>query len=230
MGELLYTRDLYILKRYLPQPSVFKPQVPDRPLTIRGTKALNIPPPINTEHPAISQTCRNAMLSLLYLSHQPLWQMPIFDDFPEHDLLSHFVDLYFEHFYPTFPIVHRPTFGSEDTPPILLLSVAAIGATFAGKEFHSLVVALDELVRRIITWAVSLLVDRVAATSKLTPESKRPEGEVRPIHAPSLPPLHCPSHCMRLKGDVPSLRDQQREPDHHATADEHASVKSICDG
>jgi hypothetical protein len=95
------------------------------------------------------------MLSLFYLSHQALWQMPDIDEFPDHDTLSDFVDLYFEKFHPTFPILHKATFYATDTPAVLLLAVAAIGATYADREFRPLAVALDELVRRIITWAVS---------------------------------------------------------------------------
>jgi len=95
------------------------------------------------------------MLSLFYLSHQSLWQMPDIEEFPDYDTLSDFVDLYFEKFHDTFPILHKPSFYQGDTPAVLLLAVAAIGATYADKEFRPLAVALDELVRRIITWAVS---------------------------------------------------------------------------
>lgn len=94
------------------------------------------------------------MLSLVYLSHQPLWLMPDIDDFPDHETLSDFVDLYFEKFHPSFPILHKPTFCQNDTPAVLLLAVAGIGATYADKEFKPLAVALDELVRRMVTWMV----------------------------------------------------------------------------
>lgn len=94
------------------------------------------------------------MLSLIYLSHQNLWLMPDIVDFPEHETLSDFVDLYFEKFHPTFPILHKPTFLQSDTPAVLLLSVAAVGATYAEKSVQPLAVALSELVRRIITWMV----------------------------------------------------------------------------
>ena len=94
------------------------------------------------------------MLSLIYLAHQSHWLMPDIEDFPDHETLSDFVDLYFEHFHPTFPMLHRPSFSKADTPAVLLLVVAAVGATYADKEFKPLAVALDELVRRIITWMV----------------------------------------------------------------------------
>lgn len=95
------------------------------------------------------------MLSLIYLSHQNLWLMPDIGDFPDHETLSDFVDLYFEKFHPNFPILHKPTFSSSDTSALLLLSVAAVGATYAEKAVQPLAVALSELVRRIVTWMVS---------------------------------------------------------------------------
>ncbi|WVQ73151.1 hypothetical protein IAR50_002715 [Cryptococcus sp. DSM 104548] len=129
-------------------PNVFKPNVPDRPLIVK-----NVTFPQPTPGPkCVFQSSRNAMLSLIYLSHQTHWLMPEVDDFPDHDTLSHFVNNYFEHFHPVLPIIHRPTFMTEDTPAVLLLAVAAIGANFSGPEFSSLTVALCELVRRMITW------------------------------------------------------------------------------
>lgn len=84
--------------------------------------------------------------------------MPDIDDFPDHDTLSDFIDLYFEKFHPTFPILHRPTFVMGDTPPVVLMAVAAIGATFADKEFKPIVVALCELVRRMVQWMVGRVI------------------------------------------------------------------------
>ncbi|WWC88487.1 uncharacterized protein L201_003398 [Kwoniella dendrophila CBS 6074] len=143
-----------------PWPSIFKPKVPDRPLTLAGIKAsprtynekYKIPSSSGLKTNAINETSRNAMLSLIYLCHQPHWLMPDIDDFPNSETMSDFVDLYFENFHPIFPIVHKPTFLKSDTPAVLLLSVAAIGATYANKEFGPLAVALCELVRRMIAW------------------------------------------------------------------------------
>jgi hypothetical protein len=96
----------------------------------------------------------NAMLSLVYLSHQAMWLMPDIDDFPDQETLSDFVDLYFERFHATFPILHRATFRRDNTSAVLLLAVAAVGATYADKAFRPLAVALSELVRRIVQWMV----------------------------------------------------------------------------
>ncbi|WWC70866.1 uncharacterized protein I206_104818 [Kwoniella pini CBS 10737] len=146
-------------------PSVFKPKVPDRPLTLAGVKATSSKlsnkfnkDPVDRNaiqsnfSNGVNETSRNAMLSLIYLSHQPHWMIPDVEDFPDAETMSDFVDLYFENFHPLFPIVHKPTFFNGDTPAVLLLSVAAIGATYANKEFGPLAVALCELVRRMIAW------------------------------------------------------------------------------
>ncbi|KAK8858671.1 hypothetical protein IAR55_002900 [Kwoniella newhampshirensis] len=135
-----------------PWPSVFKPKLPDRPLSLAGVRASPRAHRPRSSPEAVSETSRNAMLSLIYLSHQPHWLMPDVDDFPDHETLSDFVDLYFEKFHPLFPIVHKPSFWTSETPAVLLLSVAAIGATYADQEFRPLAVALCELVRRMIAW------------------------------------------------------------------------------
>ncbi|WVF68904.1 hypothetical protein IAT40_003677 [Kwoniella sp. CBS 6097] len=134
-----------------PWPNVFKPKVPDRPLTLAGVKA-SPRPHRQRNNDLISETSRNAMLSLIYLSHQPHWLMPDVDDFPDHETLSDFVDLYFEKFHPLFPVIHKPSFSHSDTPAVLLLSIAAVGATYAEPEFRPLAIALCELVRRMIAW------------------------------------------------------------------------------
>jgi hypothetical protein len=139
------------------QINVFRPKQPDRPLTLGGIKAHPQYTRLNPGGPyAVSATSRNAMLSLIYLAHQSLWLMPDIDDFPSHEMLSDFVDMYFEKFHSTLPILHKPTFYSTETPAVLLLIVAAIGSTFASSDFKPLAVALGELVRRLCTWLVSL--------------------------------------------------------------------------
>nr|XP_031864290.1 uncharacterized protein CI109_000203 [Kwoniella shandongensis]KAA5531362.1 hypothetical protein CI109_000203 [Kwoniella shandongensis] len=151
-GKNLGMPDPFGRKDESPWPSVFKPKVPDRPLSLAGVKASPRAHRVRINPDAVSETSRNAMLSLIYLSHQPHWLMPDVDDFPDHETLSDFVDLYFEKFHPLFPIVHKPTFWTSETPAVLLLSVAAIGATYADQEFRPLAVALCELTRRMIAW------------------------------------------------------------------------------
>jgi hypothetical protein len=40
---------------------------------------------------------------------------------------KHYIDLYFEHFHPHWPILHRATFSIPDEPPLLLQAVLMIG-------------------------------------------------------------------------------------------------------
>ena len=42
--------------------------------------------------------------------------------------------LYFRDFHPSFPIIHRPTFERDRTPPLLLLSMCSIGCMFVGTQ------------------------------------------------------------------------------------------------
>ena len=103
---------------------MFLPQVADRPLTL-GTFKPPAHHPRSRQNVAllgdslrdpVTDISRNAMLALIYLSHQAQWNMPEISDFPDPALLSHFVDLYFDHFHPTFPILHKPTFYSTSIP------------------------------------------------------------------------------------------------------------------
>ncbi|KZM28336.1 DNA binding [Ascochyta rabiei] len=77
---------------------------------------------------------------------------PLFDNInmPPPAILNAWVQLYFEYFHPTFPVLHKATFASPETQPLLILTVAAIGAQFSNLS-NSLACArsLTELVRRI---------------------------------------------------------------------------------
>ncbi|KAH8660856.1 fungal-specific transcription factor domain-containing protein, partial [Tricladium varicosporioides] len=65
-----------------------------------------------------------------------------------------FVQLYFEHFQPTFPLLHQATFDPSTTPWILVLAVAAIGCRYSMiPESGKCANALQELVRRAIMLA-----------------------------------------------------------------------------
>jgi hypothetical protein len=45
--------------------------------------------------------------------------------------LEQYLDSYWRLFHPTFPIVHRPTFGSMTTPPMLHAAMIAIGGQYS---------------------------------------------------------------------------------------------------
>ncbi|KAJ5384581.1 hypothetical protein N7517_002492 [Penicillium concentricum] len=42
-----------------------------------------------------------------------------------------YVKQYFEHFHPSFPLLHRPTFAVSSTPKLLLKAVIVIGSLFS---------------------------------------------------------------------------------------------------
>ncbi|KAJ5345791.1 hypothetical protein N7452_003795 [Penicillium brevicompactum] len=47
-----------------------------------------------------------------------------------------YVKHYFEHFHPSFPLLHRPTFAVSSTPKLLLKAVTVIGSLFSPNSFN----------------------------------------------------------------------------------------------
>lgn len=61
-----------------------------------------------------------------------------------------FVQLYFEHFHPIFPMLHQPSFGKGAPRPLLTLAVATIGARYSKLEgANQCALAMTELLRRL---------------------------------------------------------------------------------
>jgi hypothetical protein len=78
--------------------------------------------------------------------------------FPSKRAMDCFMQVYFEYFHPTFPILHQPTFEPATTPWLLLLAAATIGCRYSkapgsGKGAN----ALQEFLRRAIALTVSLI-------------------------------------------------------------------------
>lgn len=68
---------------------------------------------------------------------------------PPRPILNAWVQLYFEHFHPVFPIIHKPTFMLPEVDPLLVLAVAGIGAQFSRlKNAETFARCIHELVRR----------------------------------------------------------------------------------
>lgn len=77
--------------------------------------------------------------------HAPFTNLNI----PPQPILNAWIQLYFEHFHPVFPILHKPTFLSPETDPLLILCVAGVGAQFSKiKNARSFAQSIHELVRR----------------------------------------------------------------------------------
>jgi hypothetical protein len=69
-----------------------------------------------------------------------------------------FVQLYFEHFQPIFPLLHQGTFDPSREPWQLVLAVSAVGCRYSRVPGSlQLANALQELVRRTIAETVSLI-------------------------------------------------------------------------
>ncbi|KZO90459.1 hypothetical protein CALVIDRAFT_490418 [Calocera viscosa TUFC12733] len=103
----------------------------------------------------IKDGTREAILALITLSHRPPWPMIDVADFPSTRVLSLCVNSYFRHFHGTFPILHQSAFRAAapaDVSPLLLLSVAAIGAMYSRENLADLAVPLNQLARRIIRY------------------------------------------------------------------------------
>ncbi|KAL4989978.1 fungal-specific transcription factor domain-containing protein [Aspergillus falconensis] len=71
-------------------------------------------------------------------------------------VVNTFVQLYFEHYHPTLPLLHKATFNVTDTPPLLILAVATIGSRFSKvPQAH----ALSSVLRRALRKTVDNLIE-----------------------------------------------------------------------
>lgn len=64
-------------------------------------------------------------------------------------VLDQLLDLFFEHFHPLHPILWQQGFDSYTTSPVLILSMATIGGTFAGSDVVQYVTKLHDRLRRL---------------------------------------------------------------------------------
>ncbi|OJJ71613.1 hypothetical protein ASPBRDRAFT_195779 [Aspergillus brasiliensis CBS 101740] len=68
---------------------------------------------------------------------------------PPLPVINSWVQLYFEHFHPVFPVLHKPSFCTPGTHWLLIFVVSAIGAQFSGlPNAQTCSRAMHELVRR----------------------------------------------------------------------------------
>ncbi|KAF5970211.1 C2H2 type zinc finger domain-containing protein [Fusarium bulbicola] len=78
--------------------------------------------------------------------HQAFTNKP----FPTFEVTAAFIQAYFEHFQPLFPIIHQPTFNPQEAPWILTLAVVVIGSRYSALGLDSAVLYLHEFLRRSI--------------------------------------------------------------------------------
>ena len=73
---------------------------------------------------------------------------------PQH-AVECFIQLYFEYFQPTFPLLHQPAFNPSSMSWVLVLAVAAVGCRYSKiPESGKCANTLQELARRAVTPAV----------------------------------------------------------------------------
>ncbi|KAK9390552.1 fungal-specific transcription factor domain-containing protein [Lipomyces mesembrius] len=102
----------------------------------------------------IDEQCRSEIVSLLEVPYErhPYAEVDI-SKFPDRRTLDTFLHLYFEHFHPILPMIHRPTFRTPTCPSILLATMMSVGASYADMEgSHQFADTLSELCKRTLLW------------------------------------------------------------------------------
>ncbi|KAK9240298.1 fungal-specific transcription factor domain-containing protein [Lipomyces kononenkoae] len=102
----------------------------------------------------IDEHCRSEIISLLEVPYgrHPYAEVDI-SKFPDWRTLDTFLHLYFEHFHPILPMIHRPTFRTPTCPSILLATMLSVGASYADMEgSHQFADTLSELCKRTLLW------------------------------------------------------------------------------
>ena len=65
--------------------------------------------------------------------------------------LESFWNAYFDNYHPQYPFLHRPTLNPAEAPPLLVMSILALGATFASDVSHyTSAIKIHECLRSII--------------------------------------------------------------------------------
>lgn len=72
--------------------------------------------------------------------------------FPSAQVLSGCLILYFRHFSSTLPLLRPKVFSARSAPPVLILTMAAIGAVFSREYLNDVALALNELARRLLIY------------------------------------------------------------------------------
>jgi hypothetical protein len=105
-------------------------------------------------------------MHLAQVSHETAFENGIdLANFPDASILSTCTALYFRHFHPVLPILRQSLFESAHKPgtsigphhALLLLTVAAIGTTYAQDDWKPLSIYLHELGRRAGQYLVSVI-------------------------------------------------------------------------
>lgn len=121
--------------------------------------------------PEVSNTAVDQMAQLA-LTIETTSKFARFVEFriPPASVINAWVQLYFEHFHPVFPFLHKPSFGTSDTHWLLIFAVSAIGAQFSGlPQSQACSRAINEMVRRSTSYLVRNF-DNNPCNARLTPD------------------------------------------------------------
>jgi hypothetical protein len=97
------------------------------------------------------------MISIIARSHTAIWPAIDTANFPSSETLTNCVNLYYRHFHSWLPILGRGRNELEESAPLILAAMAAIGASYSRYDWRGLGIALGELVRRAVVYIVCLL-------------------------------------------------------------------------
>ena len=147
------------------QPHIDRPREPDVSVTLPFADTALDGTIATADH--LSEACRQSMVSIISRSHTAIWPVVDTGNFPSSHTLTTCINLYYRHFHTWLPIMDKPAGAMDESAPLLLAAMAAVGATYSRYDWHGLGIALGELVRRAVVYIVS------ARTVKLTIEGKR---------------------------------------------------------
>ncbi|OAL54674.1 hypothetical protein IQ07DRAFT_596165 [Pyrenochaeta sp. DS3sAY3a] len=84
------------------------------------------------------------------------------DNFPSLDAINAFIQLYFEYFHPTLPLLHRPSFNPNSSHSLLVLAVAVTGCRFSSlSQPKNFVNSMQDLLRH----AIHIVHERIQTTA-----------------------------------------------------------------
>ncbi|KXT05791.1 hypothetical protein AC578_1067 [Pseudocercospora eumusae] len=134
-----------------------------------STYSLALPPPVQSP-PALSVRVPAAVYEEMLSCYQRLcieapapWPAYANVAMPALDVLEYLLGLYFKHFDPTMPIIHRALFGDTSHECIEIMAMAAIGSHYLAEEFYSprFTASMHEMVRRCLLYVKESIPDDV---------------------------------------------------------------------
>lgn len=104
----------------------------------------------------LSDECRQSIMSIISRSHTAIWPDIDTANFPSSQTLTVCINLYYRHFHSWLPTISKGRNELDESAPLLLAAMAAIGATYSRYDWKGLGIALGELVRRAVVYIVRL--------------------------------------------------------------------------